>query len=180
MPTTHHLAQLNVARPVAPLDDPRMAGFMAGLKELNALADRAPGFVWRLVDDAGEDSTGLRLAEPSNPADAGDPGLGVMVNMSVWESVEALREYVYRSGHLEALRRRREWFRHTALGAYQVLWWVPAGHRPTLDEAAVRLARLASEGPTPTAFTFRDPYPPPVGDPIGRGVLSASGPGDDR
>jgi hypothetical protein len=147
-----HLAQLNIARPVAPLDDPVMAGFMGGLRELNALADRSPGFVWRLVDSGGEDATGLRLSDSDT-----------MVNMSVWGSVEALREYVYRSGHLDSLRRRREWFHHDRLGAYLVLWWVPAGHRPTLAEGAERLARVAARGPGPDAFTFREPFPPPAG-----------------
>jgi len=150
---TYHLAQLNIALPAAPLDDPVMAGFVAGLEPLNALADRSPGFVWRLVDEGGRDATGLRL--PETPADT-------MVNMSVWESLDALRGYVYRSGHLDLLRRRREWFRHPD-GPYQVLWWVPAGHLPTLAEAAERLALLAAEGPGPDAFTFREAFPPPPG-----------------
>jgi len=152
---TYHLAQLNVARPMAPLDDPVMAGFMGGLKELNALADAAPGFVWRLVDSGGEDATGLRLADTGDAAD-------VMVNLSVWESLESLRAYVYRSAHLDALRRRREWFRHPD-GPYAVLWWIPAGHLPTVAEAAERLARLADEGPGPAAFTFREAFAPPGG-----------------
>jgi hypothetical protein len=144
-----------------------MAGFVSRLKELNDLADRSPGFVWRLVDDAGEDATGLRLPGPGpGPADgSGGPGSpgepAPMVNMSVWETLESLRDYVYRSGHLDALRLRREWFHHGGLGAYQVLWWVPAGHRPSLPEAAERLARLAADGPGPDAFTFRQPYPSP-------------------
>jgi hypothetical protein len=146
-----HLAQINIGRPRAPLDDPSMAGFVDGLVELNALADRSPGFVWRLVDDDGQDATALRPF-----------GDDIMVNMSVWESVEALRDYVYRSPHLDSLRRRTEWFHHEGLDAYQVLWWVPAGHRPTVVEAGDRLARLVDQGPGPEAFTFRRPFPAPV------------------
>jgi hypothetical protein len=160
---TYHLAQLNVALPLAPLDDPLMAGFVGGLEELNALADRSPGFVWRLVDSGGQDATGLRLSDEDS-----------MVNMSVWESMEALRNYVYRSAHLESLRRRREWFRH-ADGPYTVLWWVPAGHLPALAEGEERLARLAADGPGPQAFTFREPYPEPTGEPRRSGPVPSVG-----
>jgi len=150
---TYHLAQLNIGRPVGPRDDPRMADFYAALVEINDLAVRAPGFVWRLTDDDGADATSLRLSD-------GD----AMVNMSVWESVEALRDYVYHSAHLDLLRRRREWFHREGLPEHQVLWWVPAGHVPTLAEAEQRLARLEAEGAGPAAFTLRQPYPPPIGE----------------
>jgi hypothetical protein len=163
---TYQLAQLNIARPVAPLDDPVMAGFMGGLKELNALADRSPGFVWRLVDSGGQDATGLRLSDSDT-----------MVNLSVWESVEALRDYVYRSGHLDSLRRRREWFHHDRLDAYLVLWWVPAGYLPTLADGAERLARLAAVGPGTAAFTFREPFPPPADAAAGGAPAGLAGPG---
>src|SRR5688500_1203327 len=110
---TAHLAQLNIAVPVAPKEDPRMAGFYAELDRINELADGWPGFVWRLVDDSGADATSLRPF-----------GGDIMVNLSVWESLETLREFTFRSGHLDILRRRREWFR--PLGdAYAVAWWVP-------------------------------------------------------
>jgi hypothetical protein len=144
------LAQLNVARPRAPLDDPSMADFVAGLPVLNALADQSPGFVWRLTDEDGSDATGLRAFGPD-----------LLLNMSVWESVEALRDYVYRSDHLESMRRRREWFDHEGADPYLVLWWVPAGQLPTLDEARERRDRLARFGPGPDAFTFRQPFPAP-------------------
>jgi Domain of unknown function (DUF3291) len=147
-----HLAQLNIARLVEPLDSPRLADFVALLPVVNAIADGTPGFVWRLVGDDGDDATQLRPF-----------GSDTIVNMSVWESVEALREFVYRSGHLEPLRRRREWF-HVADQAYAVLWWVPAGHIPTIDEAADRLATLRDKGPGPDAFTLREPYPQPAGE----------------
>jgi hypothetical protein len=151
--TGFHLAQLNVAIPRAPLTDPVMADFVAGLPVLNAIADVAPGFVWRLVDDGGEDATALRPF-----------GGDTMVNMSVWESVEALRAYTYRiPEHLEALRRRREFFAHDGLPNHLVLWWVPAGAIPTLQQARERLALLDAHGPTPDAFTLRTAFPAPAG-----------------
>jgi Domain of unknown function (DUF3291) len=146
-----HLAQLNIAHPLAPLDDTRMAGFVGGLAEINALADAAPGFVWRLRDEDGQDATSLRPYGPD-----------IMVNYSVWESVEALRDFAYRGPHLESLRRRREWFDYAGIEAHLVLWWVPAGVIPTLDEARDRLDMLTRKGPGPDAFTLRKAYPPPA------------------
>ncbi len=149
--TDFHLAQLNVAFPRAPLDDPSMAGFMDDLTLINARADAAPGFVWRLVGEGSDDAVNLRPFGPD-----------LMVNMSVWELVEALRDFTYRDGdHLESLRRRREWFSHEGLGSHLVLWWVPVGTIPTLEEARERLALLDREGPGPEAFTLREPYPMP-------------------
>ncbi|WAL70376.1 DUF3291 domain-containing protein [Kitasatospora sp. YST-16] len=147
----HQLAQVNVGRTVAPLDSPELAGFMDQLAEINALAERSPGFVWRLVDDAGADATGLHP----------DPDDGLLqINCSVWQSVEALREYVYRSDHLRVLARRREWFQRPD-GAHQAMWWVPAGHRPSVAEAMARIALIRDHGPGPEAFTFREPHPAP-------------------
>jgi hypothetical protein len=148
--SAHHLAQLNIARPRFPLDSPEMADFVNRLEEINALADAAPGFVWRLVDVDGTDATSLRPYGPD-----------VMVNMSVWESVEALYEYAYRSTHLDVVRRRREWFDHDGQPEYAVLWWVPAGALPRLEEARDRLDLLSRYGPTAQAFTFRNRFPPP-------------------
>ncbi|MFC7307060.1 DUF3291 domain-containing protein [Streptomyces monticola] len=137
-----HLAELNVATLLHPLDDPRIAPFVEMLDPVNAAADDAPGFVWRLVEDGAADATGLRPA-----------GENVIVNLSVWESQEALWDFTYRSGHLEMMRGRREWFeRHVE--AHLVLWWVPAGHIPTVGEALDRLADLRANGPSPRAFTF--------------------------
>lgn len=148
-----HLAQLNIGRLVAPQGDPRVADFYAGLDSINALAERSPGFLWRLVKDGSNDATSLR------PYDD-EPDM--LVNMSLWESRETLFDYVYRSGHMEFVRRRREWF--VSLGeVFTVLWWVPAGELPTLEDAMGRLAHLRKHGPTPHAFTFRhffDPEPP--------------------
>ncbi len=144
----HHLAQLNIATMKAPLDSPQLADFVANLDRINALAEAAPGFVWRLQTEEG-DATALRPL-----------GDNVLVNMSVWRDVESLNQYVYRSGHVEVMRRRKAWF-ETMKEAYVVLWWVPAGHRPTIDEAKERLDRLRTDGPSARAFTFRHAFPPP-------------------
>ncbi|MET7393966.1 DUF3291 domain-containing protein [Dactylosporangium sp. NPDC005572] len=147
---TSHLAQLNVGRMIAAKDDPRVAGFYGDLDRINAIADASPGFVWRLVDDSGADATSLRPFGPD-----------VLVNLSVWESLDALREFAFRSPHLDVLRRRREWFEPFG-DVYAVLWWVPAGHIPTTVEAGERLDLLRRAGATAGAFTFRDPFPAPV------------------
>jgi hypothetical protein len=147
-----HLAQVNIAVPRAPLDTPLLADFVAALDAVNAAADRSPGFVWRLQTEEG-DATGIRAF--------GDDRL--IVNMSVWESLAALRGFVYSTrAHLDVLRRRRQWF-DSLVDAYLVLWWVPAGRIPTIREAEDRLAALRSNGPTPAAFTFRVHFPPPAG-----------------
>jgi uncharacterized protein DUF3291 len=150
--TGYHVAQLNVAHLRAPADSPELAGFMTMLGPVNALADAAPGFVWRLADGDGPGATGLRPCGPD-----------VIVNLSVWQTLAALRSFVYRNGaHLELMRRRREWF-HRMAEHHLVLWWVPAGHLPGLGEALDRLAALRRDGPGPAAFTFREPYPAPAG-----------------
>jgi hypothetical protein len=142
-----HLAQLNVARLVASLDDPRLKPFVDGLDEINRLADGTPGFVWRLVDEEGGDATRLRPF-----------GDDVIVNLTVWESLDPLWDFTYKSGHLDYLRRRRDWF--VPFGdAYAVAWWVAAGHLPDVAEAAERLDRLRVHGPTPEAFTLKAPFP---------------------
>lgn len=150
--TTFHLAQVNVGRIVGPLDGPELAGFVAELPTINALADRSPGFVWRMVDEGGADSTGLR---PDGQDDL------LLINCSVWESVEALRDFTYHSDHLRVLSRRREWFRRMK-EAHQALWWVPQGHRPTAAEAMEKVALVREQGPGPLAFTFRETFPAPA------------------
>jgi len=147
--TEHHLAQLNVGVFSFPLDDPRMDGFRTMLDPLNAVADSAPGFVWRLVEDGENDATGLRTSL----------GEDVNINLSVWESREVLWDFVYRSGHLDMLRRRGDWFR-LPKAPFQVLWWIPAGHIPSVEEAVERLRLLRDQGPSPRAFGFRDSYTP--------------------
>jgi hypothetical protein len=147
----HHIAQINIARMTAPLDSPVMAGFVGRLQEINALADGAAGFVWRLQTDEG-DATYLRPYEDER----------IIVNMSMWDSVEALKQYVYRTAHAELLRDRRSWFEHFD-GAQLAMWWVPAGHIPTVDEAKERLAHLAQHGPSAFAFTFKSIHDAPAG-----------------
>jgi hypothetical protein len=145
--TGFHLAQVNVARLAAPLDSPQLADFVASLEPLNAIADTSDGFVWRLQTDAG-DATALRIFDDD----------WIIVNMSVWESLEALRDYVYRSPHAAVLRRRQEWFEQM-VEAHLALWWIEAGSLPTVSDAEERLLTLRAEGPTPHAFTLKEPYP---------------------
>jgi heme-degrading monooxygenase HmoA len=144
--TALHIAQLNIGRARGPVDGPIMAAFMALLDPVNALADAAPGFVWRLQTDEGN-ATALRPYEDER----------TIVNMSVWESIEDLAAFVYRSGHVDVMRRRREWFE--PMTPHMVLWWVPAGHVPTVEEAKERLAHLRDHGPGPCAFTFNARFP---------------------
>jgi hypothetical protein len=144
-----HLAQINVGRLIGPIDSPLVAGFVANLDRINALADGQPGFVWRLTGE-GNNATDIQAFD--------DPGIAL--NMSVWESLEALAAFVYRSGHRDVMRRRREWFEAPA-EPYMALWWVPAGHIPTPAEGRERLETLQRLGPTPAAFSFREPFAPP-------------------
>lgn len=149
VPAEYFLAQVNIGEIRAPIDSELLADFMAALAPINALADASPGFVWRLQTDAGN-ATALRIF--------GDDRL--MVNMSVWESLDALADFVYRSAHAGVMRRRRKWF-YPLERAIFALWWAPAGHIPTIAEAEERLRILEARGPSPEAFTFRAPYPPP-------------------
>jgi hypothetical protein len=143
----YHLAQINIARLVAPIDDPRIAGFVSQLGPINALADSAPGFVWRLQSESGN-ATDVPFS--------GDPF--VIVNMSVWESIEALRDFTYSSRHIELFRDRARWFEKMDKPHY-CLWWVPAGHIPTLDEGRERLRHFQEHGATPHAFWFSQQFP---------------------
>ena len=149
--TEYQLAQINIARAVAPLDDPRLADFVAGLDEINALADESPGFVWRLQSESGN-ATDILVSD--------DPRL--IINLSVWESVESLFDFVYRSSHIAVMARRREWFERPS-GPHLALWWVPAGYRPGVEEAVARLDHLERHGPAPEAFTFKHRFPAPSG-----------------
>ncbi len=148
---THHLAQMNIARMRAPLTDPVMAGFVAQLDAMNALADRTPGFVWRLEEH------GLHAPDEALLAYAAD---SILVNLSVWEGVEPLQSYVYHSAHGGLLRQRRDWFEKME-ERWVVLWWVPAGHRPTAVEGRARLTHLLAHGMTAHAFNFKQTFPPP-------------------
>ncbi len=148
----YHLAQYNIARLVAPLDDPRLEPFMAALDPLNRLAEESPGFVWRLQTEEGN-STAVRVYD--------DPL--IIINFSVWESADALFDYAYKSSHADIFRRRREFF-DLHEKPYLVCWWITAGHEPTVDEAAERLRHLEEHGPTPHAFTLKQRFPAPERD----------------
>ena len=144
----YELAQLNVALMKEPLESPGMTDFVANLDRINALAETSPGFVWRLQTEEG-DATALRPM-----------GENTLVNMSIWQDVSSLNHFVYKSAHVEIMRRRKEWFERMS-EAYVVLWWVPMGHRPTVAEAGEKLALLRGKGATSEAFTFRQAFLPP-------------------
>jgi hypothetical protein len=146
----YYLAQINIALMKAPLEAPVMAEFAAGLAEVNAIAERSPGFIWRLQTSSGN-ATDIR-AYP-------DPRM--LVNLSVWQSVEQLKAYVYRSLHGEFFVRRRKWFEKYQ-GEHFTMWWIPIGYLPTVEEGKVKLEYLALHGDSPESFTFAKPYPPPT------------------
>jgi hypothetical protein len=150
-----HLAEINVGRLLYPQDDPRVADFIDNLAAVNALAEASPGFVWRLKDDTGNATQISAYEDPS-----------IIINMSVWESPEALYEFTYRTLHRRFVQRRKEWFE--LFGAqYLALWWVEAGHLPPVNEGQRRLAHLERFGPTAHAFTFRKLFPPAASEALG-------------
>ena len=142
-----HLAQLNLAKPRFPLDDPRMAEFMDNLNRINELGKAAPGFVWILEDESGNATAIHAFDDPS-----------ILINLTVWESIETLRAFAYQTEHVDYVRRRHEWFK--PLKPYMVLWWIPVGHIPTTEESKARIVHLEMNGPTPFAFTFSKLFPP--------------------
>lgn len=144
------LAQINVGRLVAPVEDPAVADFINALAQVNTLAEASPGFVWRLKDDVSAGATDIRPA----------PDQQFIVNMSVWTDADSLFQFVYRSAHTPVMARRREWFDRFE-GAYQALWWIKAGHQPTVEEGLSRLWMLDRYGPSPQAFTFKARFPAP-------------------
>ncbi len=148
------LAQVNIGRLRSPLDSPELAGFMAALDPVNRVADAAPGFVWRLQTEDGN-ATSVRAFEWDAEGSA-----GVIVNMSVWESVQALAAFVYSGSHRQVLRRRRDWF-EPMTEAYTALWWIRRGTVPDTGDAEQRVRHLRAHGATPYAFTLRTHFPPP-------------------
>jgi len=150
----YQLAEINIATFRVPMADPVNADFIANLDRVNALAEGAPGFVWRLV---GEGNNALDIQAFDNPNTA--------VNMSVWTDLDALAKFVYRSeGHREIMRRRKEWFDRMEI--HMALWWVVKGHRPTLAEGKERLETLSRVGPSAQAFLFNKPFPAPDAVPV--------------
>ncbi len=148
---TYHLAHLNLALARAALDHPVMVDFVAQLEPVNKLARESPGFIWAPDEEEGGSAAAVFGSERALP------------NLSLWASMEDLHRFVYQGLHGQVLDRRSEWFEESRGPAY-VLWWVPAGHRPDLAEAKQRLEYLAEHGPTPRAFTFKEPFPPPAGN----------------
>ena len=148
--SAYHLAQLNIARMLAPIDDSIMAEFVAQLGPVNALADQAPGFVWRLQSESG-DATSIKVYDDDL----------IIVNLTVWESPEYLREFVYKSDHSGVLRDRKRWFEKFE-GPYYALRWIPAGQRPSIEEARQRLDHLRQHGDSAYAFSFKHLFPAPL------------------
>ena len=164
----HHLAQANIARMRAPIEHPSMESFRVQLESINRLADESPGFVWRLQTEVG-DATGVRAFEDER----------ILFNMSVWESVRALHAYTYLGAHAGVLRARRAWFDPPS-GPGLVLWWIPAGSLPSVEDAKARLQLLAERGPSARAFTFRQVFPPPGEDSVEAPEVAAEFCGDGR
>jgi hypothetical protein len=146
----YHLAQINIARMLAPIDDLLMADFVAQLPAINALAEESPGFVWRLQSESG-DATSIKVYDDDM----------IIINLTVWENVDALREYVYKSAHHGVLRERKRWFEKFE-GSYYAMWWVPAGHLPDPQEGKERLEYLRGHGDTAYAFSFKHVFPKPI------------------
>ena len=146
----YHLAQINIARMLAPIDDPIMAEFVAQLAPVNALADKSPGFVWRLQTETG-DATSIKIYEDNM----------IIVNLTVWESAEALREFVYKNAHHSLLRDRKRWFEKID-GPYYAMWWVPVGQLPNQGEGKARLEYLRQHGDSAYAFSFKSIFPAPA------------------
>lgn len=144
----YHLAQLNIASMKYTMESDEMSGFTANLDRINGLADDSPGFIWRLQSEEGN-ATEIRVF-----------GENTLVNLSVWQDLEALRVFVYDTAHAAIMRRRREWFDRVN-EAYMVLWWIPASHLPSLEEARSRLELLQENGASPDAFNFSQPFSPP-------------------
>ena len=142
-PANHHLAQLNIGRIRYEIDDPRMADFTNNLAMVNGLAERTSGFVWRYIDESGNSTSTRPYSDPR-----------IAINLSVWENVEALERFVYQTIHKRFYGRRAEWFEHFE-GPYFVMWWVPAGHRPSVEEAVDRLEHLKRHGPSDRAFDWQ-------------------------
>jgi hypothetical protein len=142
----YHLAQINIGRIVDVIGSETMSGFTNALAEINALAEATPGFVWRLQTSEG-DATAIHVYDDHM----------ILINMSVWESVDALFGYVYASDHTDFLRQRAQWF-HRMNAPIMALWWIPEGHIPTPEEGKAKLAHLAEHGATPLAFTFKQRF----------------------
>ncbi|MFI6037069.1 DUF3291 domain-containing protein [Streptomyces sp. NPDC051315] len=152
------LAQVNISRLRFPLDSPELKDFVDALDPVNADAEAADGYRWRLQSEGG-DATDIRVFDDD----------WLILNMTVWRDTDALTAYMYQGRHREMLARRREWFERVR-EAMTALWWVPAGHRPTVAEAEARLLHLRAHGPTPYAFTLRTSFPAQGAEPVSLAV----------
>lgn len=144
------LAQVNIAKLLKPEGDPSVQEFFDNLDRINALAEQSDGFIWRLKEEDGGNATGIAVSP--------DPDL--IINLSVWRDAETLFEFAYKSAHTPVMAKRRQWFTRFE-GAYQALWWVPAGHQPDISEALSKLWMLDRYGPSQQAFTFKARFPEP-------------------
>ena len=151
-PADWHLAQLNLGLFKAPLDDPEMAPFVAGLDRINELAEMSPGFVWRLKDEDGNSSSFVDVPGAIDPLTAS--------NLTVWQDLESLWNFIYKTDHVSYLRRRAEWFRHSDQ-PLTVAWWTPAGTLPTLAEACDRLEHFRAHGASDIGFALGRTIPDP-------------------
>ena len=149
---SHHLAQLNIALARDDMTSEVMFGFASRLDEINQLAEQAAGFVWRLKDETGESTNATAINAFDNPL--------ILVNMSVWENLDALKQFVYKSVHVDLIRDRDAWF-HKMPEMHQALWWIPEGSVPSIEDAKARLAHIRANGPTEFAFTFAKNYSAP-------------------
>ena len=142
----YHLAQVNIAKMLAPIDDPIMADFVNNLDRINAIADKAKGFVWRLQGDD-DNATAIRVFEDNM----------LIINLSVWKDIESLFDFTYKSDHVAIFKRKKEWFSKMQ-AMHMAFWYIPAGHIPTPHEARERLSYLNEHGETPFAFTFKGKF----------------------
>ncbi len=141
----YHLAQINIAKRLVPMDDPIMQDFVNNIERINAIADQSNGFVWRLKDEDKDEAASIFKDD------------ALLINMSVWENKESLFNYTYRSNHLEIFKRKKEWFSKIKM-AHMAFWYVPVGYVPTFKDAKIRLDYLNSHGETPFAFTFKSQF----------------------
>ena len=150
---SYYLAEINIAQLVAPIDSPQLADFVADLDRINEVAERSPGFIWRLKDESGN----ATAIDPFNDK-------SLIINVSVWESVDALRDFAFRSAHLEVYLKRAKWFQKME-AANMAMWWIPVGEAfPDAAEGRRRLLHLRAHGDSPFAFSFRQLFPKPSGE----------------
>jgi len=148
--TRYHLAQINIAQAKQAMESPIMSGFVKRLDEINLLAEKSPGFVWRLQTEEG-DATGIKAYDDQQ----------MVINLTVWQDIDSLKHYVYQSAHIELIQDRKRWF--SKMESMQLaLWWVPIGHIPSIEEGKNKLDLLQSDGVSERVFTFAKPYPCPA------------------